>query len=91
LNYLVDADTLRLLLGRKDLEVNAINQHGNTALIELCKRDYGQGKLTGALLQRLDIDVNIKNKEGKTALMIAKENQHKGIAKLLETRPDIEK
>ncbi|KAI5792342.1 ankyrin repeat-containing domain protein, partial [Pyronema domesticum] len=75
--------TLELLLGRRDLEVNATNQHGDTALIKLCKQFYEQETLAGTLLKRQDIDVNIKNKEGKTALMIAKENGHKNIAKLL--------
>jgi ankyrin repeat protein len=72
-------DTLKLILGRKDLEINATNQHGNTAFVETCKRGYEWEELVGSLLERQDIDVNIKNREGKMALMIAKE---KGYEKL---------
>ena len=66
-------DTVRTLLLSSKVDVNALDEHGNTPLIEAAR--YGHDKIATALLIA-HADASIKNDEGKTALMLAAEGGH---------------
>jgi ankyrin repeat protein len=68
-----NADTVRNLLVSPDVDVNGIDDQGNTALMEAAR--FGHDEVVTALLTA-KTDVKIKNKEGKTALMLAAEGGH---------------
>ena len=68
-----NADTVRTLLASPNVDVNGVDEHGNTPLIEAAR--FGHDEVVTALLIA-KADVKIKNDEGKTALMLAAENGH---------------
>lgn len=68
-----NADTVRTLLGSPNVDVNGIDDHGNTPLIQAAR--FGHDEVVLALLIG-KADLNIKNDEGKTALMLAAEGGH---------------
>lgn len=68
-----NADTVRSILGSPNVDVNGIDDHGNTSLIQAAR--FGHNEVVTALLI-VEADVNIKNNEGKTALMLAAEGGH---------------
>ena len=68
-----NADTVRTLLGSPNVDVNGIDDQGNTPLIQAAR--FGHDEVVMALLIA-KADVNIKNDEGKTALMLAAEAGH---------------
>jgi ankyrin repeat protein len=82
---------LRLLLTRKEVDVNATDNYEKTALVRACmsERDEYRGCVR-LLLSREDIDVNVKDKTGSTALLGARDRGHVGIVKLLLEREDID-
>jgi ankyrin repeat protein len=55
------------------VDVNGIDEHGNTPLIEAAQ--FGHDEVVTALLIG-KADVKAKNDEGKTALMLAAEGGH---------------
>jgi uncharacterized protein len=68
-----NADTVRSILTSPNVDVNGIDDHGNTSLIQAAR--FGHNEVVTALLIA-KADVNIKNDEGKTALMLAAEGGH---------------
>ena len=68
-----NADTVRSLLTSPNVDVNGVDDLGNTPLI-LASR-FGHDDVVTALLIA-KADVRVKNKEGKTALMLAAEAGH---------------
>ena len=68
-----NADTVRSILASPNVDVNGIDDHGNTSLIQAAR--FGHNEVVTALLLT-KADVNIKNDEGKTALMLAAEGGH---------------
>lgn len=68
-----NADTVRTLLASPDVDVNGIDDQGNTPLIQAAR--FGHDEVVTTLLIA-KADVNIKNHEGKTALMLAADGGH---------------
>jgi ankyrin repeat protein len=75
-----NADTVRTLLASSNVDVNGIDDHGNTALIQAAR--YGHDEVVTTLLIA-KADVKIKNNEGKTALMLASEGGHDETVRVL--------
>ena len=73
-------DAVRALLASPNVNVNAVDEHGDTPLIEAAR--LGHDKVTTALLLA-HADPSIKNNEGKTALMLAAEGRHDETVKVL--------
>jgi ankyrin repeat protein len=62
-------DIVKLLLERKDIDINIKDNDGWTTLI--FASEYGEIDVIKLLLEREDIDINIKNNNGWTALIFA--------------------
>jgi uncharacterized protein len=75
-----NADTVRTLLASANVDVNGIDEHGNTPLIEAAR--FGHDQVVTALLIA-KADVKKKNDEGKTALMLAAEGGHNDTVRVL--------
>ena len=75
------ADTVKALLASPNADVNAKDEHGNTALMEAAR--FGHDDVVKALLIAR-ADVRAKNDEGKTALMLAVEGGHDDSVRLLK-------
>jgi uncharacterized protein len=73
-------DTVMALLNSGKVDVNAVDEHGNTPLIEAAR--FGHDKIVTALLLA-HADPLIKNDEGKTALMLASEGGHDETVRVL--------
>ena len=73
-------DTVMALLSSPNVDVNAVDEHGNTPLIEAAR--LGHDKVATALLIA-HADTSIKNDEGKTALMLAAEGRHEETVRVL--------
>lgn len=67
------AETVRTLLASPNVDVNGVDEHGNTALIEAAR--FGHDEVVATLLAA-KADTKIKNDENKTALMLASEGGH---------------
>src|SRR5215213_11233702 len=68
-----NADTVRTLLASPNVDVNGIDDQGNTALIQAARFGHNE-VVTQLLIARAD--PKIKNQEGKTALAVAAEGGH---------------
>lgn len=75
-----NADTIRTLLASPNTDVNGVDEHGNTPLIQASR--FGHDDVVTALLVA-KADVNTRNDEGKTALMVAAEGGHEETVLLL--------
>ena len=75
-----DADTVRALVVSPNVDVNGIDEHGNTPLIEAAR--FGHDDVVTALLIA-KADVKTKNNDGKTALMLAAEGGHDETVRML--------
>ena len=75
-----NADTVRTLLASPNVDVDGVDDHGNTPLIEAAR--FGHDDVVTALLIA-KADVKAKNDQGKTALMLAAEGGHEETVKLL--------
>ena len=75
-----NADTVRSLLSSPNVDVNGIDEHGNTPLIQAAR--FGHDEVVTALLIA-KAEVSTKNNEGKTALMLAAEGGHDQTVRML--------
>jgi ankyrin repeat protein len=75
-----NADTVRALVTSPNVDVNGIDEHGNTPLIEAAR--FGHDEVVTALLIA-KADAKAKNDEGKTALMSAAEGGHDETVRVL--------
>jgi uncharacterized protein len=75
-----NADTVRSLLASPNVDVNGIDEHGNTPLIEAAR--FGHNEVVAALLLT-KAEVKTRNDEGKTALMLAAEGGHDETVRVL--------
>jgi len=81
-------DTVRAVLNSPNVDVNAIDEHGNTPLIEAAR--FGHDQVVSALLLAR-ADPSIKNDEGKTALMLAAEGRHDETVRVLTQASSVER
>lgn len=75
-----NADTVRSLLSAPNVDINGIDEHGNTPLIQAAR--FGHDEVVTVLLVA-KADVSTKNDEGKTALMLAAEAGHDETVRML--------
>ena len=75
-----NADTVRSLLASPNVDVNGVDEQGNTSLIEAAR--FGHNEVVAALLIG-KADVNVRNDEGKTALILAAEGGHDQTVRVL--------
>jgi uncharacterized protein len=75
-----NGDTVRTLLASPNVDVNGLDEHGNTPLIEAAR--FGHDEVVTALLIA-KADVKTKNDDGKTALMLAVEGGHDEVVRML--------
>ena len=73
-------DTVRAVLSSPNVDVNAMDEHGNTPLIQAAR--LGHDKVVTVLLLA-KADPSIKNNEGKTALTVAAEGRHDETVRVL--------
>ena len=75
-----NADTVKTLLASPNVDVNGVDEQGNTPLIEAAR--FGHNDVVTALLIAR-ADTKLKNNEGKTALMLAAEGGHDETVRVL--------
>lgn len=75
-----NADSVRTLVTSPNVDVNGVDENGNTPLIEAAR--MGHDDVVQVLLIA-KANPNIKNKAGKTALMLASEGGHEESVALL--------
>lgn len=75
-----NADTVRALLASPNVDVNGLDDNGNTPLIEAAR--FGHDDVVTALLIAR-ADPSVKNRDGKSALMLASEGGHDETVKRL--------
>ena len=75
-----NADTVRALVVTPNVDVNGVDEQGNTPIIEAAR--FGHDDVVTALVMA-KADVNAKNDEGKTALMLAAEAGHDETIRIL--------
>jgi ankyrin repeat protein len=75
-----NADSVRTLVASPNIDVNGVDENGNTPLIEAAR--MGHDDVVQVLLIA-KADPNIKNKAGKTALQLASEGGHEESVALL--------
>lgn len=75
-----NADTVRSLLASPNVDINGIDDHGNTPLIEAAR--FGHDDVVTALVIAR-ADTKAKNNEGKTALTLAAEGGHDETVRIL--------
>ncbi|KAI5810838.1 hypothetical protein BZA77DRAFT_297514 [Pyronema omphalodes] len=74
-------EILRLLLDRKEIDINVQDNNGYTALA--CAALAGHAEIVQILLKQVGIDVNLRNNGGEAALSIACNKGHHDIVKVL--------
>jgi hypothetical protein len=75
-----NADTVRTLLASPNVDVNGVDDQGNTPLIEAAR--LGHDEVVTALVIA-KANTQAKNSEGKTALMLAAEGGHEETVRVL--------
>ena len=75
-----NADTVRSILASPNVDVNGIDDHGDTPLILAAR--FGHDEVVTVLLMA-KAEVGTKNNEGKTALMLAAEGGHDETVRVL--------
>lgn len=77
-----------LLLARNDVDVNARNWNGLTALSKACR--CGHEGTVKRLLAHPEVKINVKDNEGHTPLSRAAKNGNEGVVRLLLDEPSIQ-
>ena len=80
-------DTVKSLLSSPNVNVNATDDNGSTALIEAAR--YGHDDVVQVLLTH-GADVKAKDKDSKTALMLAVQGGHDEVVRLLKQAGAVE-
>ena len=80
------ADTASALLVDEDIDINACDREGRTALIHACK--VGDYNMTLLLLINDGIALDTADKAGKTALDHARQGKHEDITDLLAMKQE---
>ena len=80
-----NGDIIRELLACKDIDVNAQDRDGETALMMACGRGYNPSVLR-ELLKHKEVDVNVRANNGRNAMMIAAVENCDGAVKMLLLR-----
>lgn len=75
-----NADTVRALVASPNVDVNGVDELGNTPLIEAAR--FGHDEVVTVLLIA-KADMKAKNNEAKTALMLASEGGHDETVRML--------
>jgi ankyrin repeat protein len=75
-----NAETVKALLASPKVDVNGIDDNGNTPLIEAAR--FGHDQVAAALLAA-GADVAVKNNEGQTALTLAAQGGHDQTVRVL--------
>jgi len=78
----------KLFLEQKDIEPDAVVQHGRTAFSFAA--EWGNEGMVKLLLERADVNPNSSDNDGRTPLSFAVQNSHEGIVKLLLERGDVD-
>ncbi|OAL72714.1 hypothetical protein A7D00_2487 [Trichophyton violaceum] len=86
--YHPDASRLRLLLDRKEIDINCTTETGRTMLMQVV--EFGHFEVVKLLLEREDLDVNAADNAGDTALIIASFRGFNRIASLLMERKELD-
>lgn len=87
--YKGEETVAKLLLSRKDVDVNNVNYTCNqTPLFEAAA--MGHVEMVKLLISREDVDVNTCNSRGRTPLLVAAEIGYIAVVELLLTRKDVE-
>ena len=73
-------DTVRAVLNSPNVDVNAVDAHGNTPLMDAAR--LGHDEVVTVLLLA-HANPSLKNEEGKTALMLAAEGRHDETVRVL--------
>ena len=75
-----NADTVRAIIASPNVDINGIDELGNTPLIEAAR--FGHDEVVTVLLIAKS-DIKAKNNVGKTALMLAAEGGHDETVRVL--------
>ncbi|KAK2841534.1 hypothetical protein FQN49_006161 [Arthroderma sp. PD_2] len=81
-------DMVKLFMGCKQLDINAVDNRGFTALMTAVQKEYES--IVAALLERDDIDFNVRSEKGDTALLIAIGKGRSILAEALLRRKDLD-
>lgn len=81
-------NVVRLLSGKENVNINAQNGCGDTAL--WCAAESGHTAVVKLLLERLDVDVKRKNAEGETMLWLLASSGLAAAVELFLTRKDVD-
>jgi ankyrin repeat protein len=84
-----NTDTLRFLLKKNGLDVNARDRNGLTVLLDV-KSHRDRQECIKLILEHPNLDVNARDKHGRTALMCAISNAKEETAELLLARSDVD-
>ena len=78
---------VKSLLSARGADVNAINEHGRTPLLEAAR--YGHNDIVRVLIAS-GANVKAKDKDGKTALMLAIQGKHDEVVRVLKQAGETE-
>lgn len=82
-----NTDMVKSLVSGPGADVNAINERGNTPLLEAAR--YGHDDICRVLIGA-GADVKAKDKDGKTALMLAVQGNHDDAVRVLKQAGETE-
>lgn len=87
-SYKGHMEVVKLLLSRKDVDVNSRDNEASTPLLYAAAQ--GHGGIVEQLLAHKDIEANLENSFAETPLLVAARNGYLAVIKLLAARKDID-